>query len=86
MPSYRIVSQCSGGDHLQVEVTDDKGGKTVMSMSLARLTEIDPEAAKPTTSLRKLIEGKSETEVVAQLTTGIADIKEAPPEADVKSP
>lgn len=74
MPSYRIISQCAGGDHLQVEVTDGRRVE-VVPMLLSELTAI--KQTTPVEDLRRLVLGKSISEVVSDLAVGVSDVKAA---------
>ncbi len=69
MTTYRIISQCSGGEHLQVEVTDDNGKAQVVPMLLSELQAIKP--VDPVEDIRRLVLGKPLADVVAELTAGI---------------
>lgn len=82
MPSYRIISQCAGGDHLQVEVSGDDGKAQVVPMLLSELVSI--KQTTPVEDLRRIVLGKPLADVVSDLVKGVSDVQAVAVDAEVK--
>lgn len=68
--TYRIVSQCAGGEHLQVEVTDGKSVE-IVPMLLSDVMEV--KASDHLADVRKLMAGKTQEQVVSELCAGVCE-------------